>query len=420
LLRTADLPWINSAWRSGVRIAFRLGLLAMLWLLTAGPLDAYTFARVALYSNILVDNGRVIFIQGTGSLTVLDLESGNVLLRKKLTEEFWYSGKLQRSGDAVLMMGYDRIALLGGKTFDPIWQAAQCYDAVADGAYVVSHDGRHTITCRTARSGQQCWKVVTQDGWRLVAARGKLLVTTPHYGNRRPDLLVLDLESGSRVLRHEAPSGVRWRQVYFDGTRVYIVDDKSVDPREPDPKPTSLTTLDLQGKILERVDWSSPEIIRNTSKRWIRGFIWDNMFFDENGRLVPLSAHQRKTLLECWKREDWRAELFPSGLLVGVPTQDAAGETGQTLRVVLPNGSWTAYAPHLGQHGEVTRAVEADGKLLLGTTEGQVECMDLQTGRPRWLYTFPVPSQTMSYSVPYGMPPYLTQQAAEYEEAFET
>lgn len=59
---------------------------------------------------------------------------------------------------------------------------------------------------------------------------------------------------------------------------------------------------------------------------------------------------------------------------------------------------------------------DAAGKLLLGSSEGQVECVDIDTGRARWIYVFPVIRRTMSYSTPYGMPPYRTQQAADYWE----
>src|ERR1700681_4146836 len=111
------------SWPPLARVAFSIGLIGMLLLLGAGPLDAHTSIRVALDSNILVDGGRVIFAQGTGSLTVLDLETGEVLLRKKPEKAFSYSGNLQHSAYGVLMMAYEKIALLDGSTFDAIWEA---------------------------------------------------------------------------------------------------------------------------------------------------------------------------------------------------------------------------------------------------------------------------------------------------------
>jgi hypothetical protein len=84
--------------------------------------------------------------------------------------------------------------------------------------------------------------------------------------------------------------------------------------------------------------------------------------------------------------------------------------------MIMPGGSWKAYPSHLGKDGHVYQVSEAQGRLLLGSSEGHVECLDVKTGRPRWIYMFPVIRRTVSYSTPYGMPPYLTQQAAEYRE----
>src|SRR5713101_2698434 len=142
--------------KNGLEVS-AIGLGGLLLLLLAGHVNAYTSVRVALDSNILVDGERVIFAQGTGSLTVLDLQTGKVLLRKKPEKAVSYSGNLQRSAYGVLMTAYERIALLDGSTFDPVWQAAQCYDAVTDGEHVFSHDGYHTVSCRKVQSGQLCW-----------------------------------------------------------------------------------------------------------------------------------------------------------------------------------------------------------------------------------------------------------------------
>src|SRR5262249_38269662 len=76
--------------------------------------------------------------------------------------------------------------------------------------------------------------------------------------------------------------------------------------------------------------------------------------------------------------------------------------------------------PYLGQHGAVSQVSEAQGRLLVGSSEGHVECLDIETGRPRWLYTFPVIRETVSYSVPHGMPPHLAEQAAEYQQGVGT
>jgi len=52
------------------------------------------------------------------------------------------------------------------------------------------------------------------------------------------------------------------------------------------------------------------------------------------------------------------------------------------------------------------RAVAAaQGRILLGSNMGHVECLDAHTGKSLWLYVFPTMRHTMSYSSPNGLPP---------------
>jgi hypothetical protein len=179
-----------------------------------------------------------------------------------------------------------------------------------------------------------------------------------------------------------------------------------------------------------KVDYDSPQIIHNATP-WNDCFIWGDKYFSDS-RVQPLKAHQRKALTELWKqiaglpnalgleslprRDVFPQQLLPSGVFADFPSKDADGKLGQLLQMIQAKRSWKAYAPHLGEHGVVGDVTEVDGRLLVGSSEGHVECLDIESGRPRWLYTFPVIRQTVSYSIPYGMPPYLAQQAAEYRE----
>ena len=405
--RGSSGPWLP---RPGLVV----GLAGMALLLSAGPVHGYTARRVALDSNILVYDGKVIFAQGTGSLTVLDLQTGEVLLRKKRQKDFWYSGTLEHCGEGVLMIDYSRIALLDEDTFDPLWQADKSYDAVADGNHVVSHDGDHTVSCRKVGTGELCWTVEMEAGWHVLAAKGKALVATPDFWDGRSALMVLDLQSGRRLLDHQAPPGVHWLQVYFDGERVYVVD---AGPPRFSAEPGTLTALNLQGKVVGKVDADSPEVVPSSTEHWNGRFFWDGKFFSHDGRVRPVYAHEPESLVEYWRREETFPESLPSGVFVrSYHVIDISGERGQLLQMIMSNKSWGVYAPHLDKDGYVYQVTEAEGKLLLGDSKGHMECLDVETGRPRWIYKFPLIRRTMSYSTPHGMPPYLTQQAAEYRE----
>jgi hypothetical protein len=91
--------------------------------------------------------------------------------------------------------------------------------------------------------------------------------------------------------------------------------------------------------------------------------------------------------------------------------------------MIMPQGSWQAYAPYLGPQPsfdlrrDLFAINESNGRLFVATPDGQIECLDVKTGTPRWIYAFPPINRTMSYSSPHGMPPYLTQRAANYHRS---
>jgi hypothetical protein len=335
-------------WPGGVTLT--VALLAMLLLASTNPLCAYTYERVALGSNILVDGERVIFAQGTGSLTVLDLETGNVLLRKKPSTRSPYSGQLQKTAHGVLMMGYDTIALLDGRTFDIVWQAHACYGAATDGEYVVSNDGNSTVNCRKVQSGKVCWTSRMDGGWQNTAVNGKALVNTPDYVQQSA-LLVLDLETGRELLRHQAPDGFHWFEVYFDGQHIYFVDDGGIKGEWHRGEPRNLRTVNLQGNIVAQAAYNSPEVVPGQKWRWNGTFLWGDKYFRHDGhvgRVRTVNEHERRAIVGFWNKSNglhfdlqrpanhWGERQFlpdvlASGVFMNVPTQDALGEAGQLL-----------------------------------------------------------------------------------------
>jgi outer membrane protein assembly factor BamB len=394
------------------------GLAGLLVTLNSGSASASTCASVALGSNILVADGCVVFAQGTGSLTVLDLATGNVLLRKKPGKNIYYGGTLEQSPHGVLMIRFGSVALLDRKTFEPIWQANGCYDTAFDGECLCSHDGDHTVSCRDVQTGEIRWKKEMKDGWEVLAAKGKVVVFTPEFWDGRFVLQVLDLKSGEKILRHEARPDTHWLHVYFDGDSVYTV-DKLPGPSTVKSKPGHLVALNLNGEVVAETACGSAETTPSSDAHWNGRFFWRDKFFDWDGRVRPTYENEQRTVADLWEREDYFPESLPTGVLVRRQAKDGAGKTRQVIQMTMPQGSWSAYEPHFGESAGIDRANESQGSLLLGSTEGQLECLDVKTGRPKWIYVFPVICRTMSFSTPYGMPPYLTQQAERYWQGVE-
>lgn len=394
-----------------VAIGLFLGIMAI-------PANAYTRARVALTSNILIFDERVIFTQGTGSLTVLDLKTGDVLLRKKSNRDFDYEGTLVQYPHGVLMISYDRLALLDKKTFDPIWQYGECFDAAADDEYVFSVNRNGAISCRSVRTGELCWQAEMKEGRNIVPAQGKVLVHT-HLGcGDQPALQVFDSKNGRKLLRYEASREKSWQQVYFDGEYVYTV-DQAAESTTADPKPCRLTMLNLAGEIVEEIDCQASDITPVSNDCSAGNFFWKDRYFDTKGHIRPAYTDELNVFAKLSKRENIHPVSLSGGVFTSCKEKNSAGESGHVLEMIMPQGSWKAYASHLGQEGWISRVCQSQEKLVLGSNEGHVECLDIKTGRPQWIYVFPTIYRTMSFSSPNGLPPYLTQQAAEYNRGVE-
>jgi hypothetical protein len=383
-----------------VKIALSIALVARL-LLDAAPVHATTFEVRALSSNILVDGKRVIFTQATGSLTVLDLDTGDVLLRKKLPRRTpSYRFRFQSCADGVLMMSHDYVALLDRDTFDPIWQHEQIGDVVADGEHVVSCRD-HTVTCRKTRTGKESWTLEMEYGCDLVAGKGRVAICSPGY-SQPAVLLVADLESGQTLMRHDGPVGAHWR-VYFDGEFTTMLADKR-----------TLTTLNLQGKVVDEIDFRSPQVLQseNFHRYDSLTFLWNDTYFDHDRQIRHVSPRERKTLMKLLQRQECYPEVLPSVVFAGVPSSRAAF----LLEAHGPSGSWHAYAPYLmAYYHQVSQVSEGNGKLLVGANSGHVECFDIPTGQSRWLYAFPTITVMSSYSPGHGGDEYISERAASYQ-----
>src|SRR4051812_41049259 len=81
--------------------------------------EAYTYLQVGVDSNFLIDDRRVIFAQADRSLTVLALDTGNVLRREKTRD---YSGTFQRTAHGILLLSSDRIEMLDPANFTTRWE----------------------------------------------------------------------------------------------------------------------------------------------------------------------------------------------------------------------------------------------------------------------------------------------------------
>jgi hypothetical protein len=194
------------------------------------------------------------------------------------------------------------------------------------------------------------------------------------------------------------------------------VDQKPDSPRSK-PEPKQITVLNLAGQVREEIDCNSPDIMRTSGSDWNGCFFWKNTFFSRDGHVRPCYDNESENIL---KSTYFVQKSLPNGVVLSRHEKDASGKAGTMLQMISSKKAWGVYVSHLGERGRIEDVSESKGKLLLGSSEGQVECLDIETGRARWIYVFPVISETQSFSSPYGLPPYLTQRADEYQRNIAT
>ena len=82
--------------------------LILLMLLPAMSMSAHSYEQVGGNSNFLVDEGKLFFAQADGTLTVLKLNTGEVIARKR---NIYYEGSLQLIDEGILVMTHSKITL---------------------------------------------------------------------------------------------------------------------------------------------------------------------------------------------------------------------------------------------------------------------------------------------------------------------
>jgi outer membrane protein assembly factor BamB len=375
----------------------------------------YTSMSVAVDSNLLAYEGKLLFAQGTGSLTRLELSSGKVLDRVAPPKDASFGGRLYRNRHGIFMADYRLCALLDERTLEALWCVGDTYDAAPGDEYFVSHNGYDAVSCFAVENGEKIWTLTIQGGWSLLALGNLAVVSTP-AGYEKGDLVVVvDMPTGNELFRLKAAPEEIYLTVYLEADAVHVLTaKKDPDVLSWDAVPVELRTYDLSGEERSRIDMTSDDITWQWGYKTGRhGFLVGDRYFDGNGHVRATYDHEP----DSWKKSPDNGESLtislPAGMVTECSIQDAVDEEGTLLSFAGPDATWSSYLSHLGEDGRVGQMIQTDGKLVVASGQGHVECIDLESGEPEWMYVFPTIRRTMSFSR-YSMPPTLTQQAAKY------
>ena len=372
-----------------------------------GNAYAYMYSPAALRSNLLVVDGVVYFAQFDGSPTALELQTGRVLLRKHGRK---HSGDLFLTEHGILVVGDPMIFMMDKTTHAVLWEVrSRRHAEVADGRLVSW--GKGLVECIRLDNGEHLWSYHVPHWPDVAVEAGRALVHCSISWKEKPEPMValLDLQTGRELFRQTHPPGLHCENAFLAADRVYLTAGRVATPKRDTPF-EKLLVWDLQGKQIDSIDVPSEPKYRASNQH--RPFLLQGKVF-EDGRVRPATDEENasgEVEPAVWLP---RGVVRAEGVKIVVDEITKGEDSTMTVEAAAPGGRWRGFLPYLsGAPGWVRDSVVVDGRLLLGSDRGQVECIDIASGRSLWIYVFPTVRWTMSYTFPYGMPPRLAQQAA--------
>ncbi len=366
--------------------ALLAGLLPVLILLAdVDTIEARRYGPEGVSSNLVFFQDRVFFTQGSGSLTAIHVDTGRVVLRKRLPYSLWWPEKslplsfpvsveIENTAEGLLLIGQGIVALLDRETGETRWSETAAYGVSVSEKAVVHHDGSHTVSCRKLGNGKQRWTHRMDSESDVRALNDRVLIATPEYIDKS-SITMLDIETGRVLWKKNAPPGEKWERTHVDRKNVYI----ATSPRDWKDRIMRLRILDLEGRELgvrEKSEEKANRLLLADLPFELEGTV-----FTSNGRAVPASdftgAIESEGTLETYY-----------GKISTRLIEDKEGEYGDLFEIDGSEYRWRGYLPY--SRGRGSGFVENDGKLFIPSGDGRLECIDLKSGRPLWLYVFPV------------------------------
>jgi hypothetical protein len=334
----------------------RRGLIPCLWLLLIAAAQATTPGRGAIHSYAALP-GKFAFIQPDGSLTVLDSGTGKVLLRGPARADERYSWNSFFDTPHGLVVRSYRWKLIGHdesvyrrmdfKTQAGAWEVASRRDCHVGEDFLICPDSAGRLTVRQLTDGKELWSYRPESATGEALDRKGRVMVSAHDEDRR----WRERADGSRLLS----SRYRVRSIaILDGrTGKELLAARGLDVAvAPVSYGTSAFSFDGTQVVIDAISWDAA-----CDGRLLRTFT-------PNAAGTGLSSEERCAPAE---KPPERSEAFH--------------------RIAK---SLDGFDTALG---------EQDGRVFVDRTfsgggPGRLDCLDAQSGRVLWSYTFPPPAAT--------------------------
>jgi outer membrane protein assembly factor BamB len=422
-----------------------------LLLLPAMSAFAHTYIQLGVGSNFLVDEDKVFFVQSDDTLTVLQLDTGEVIARKSNIK--LRGGTLLLTDEGILVLS-PGISLLDKSTLEWKWSFEdECSPTFLDDR-VVSYDGYGLVSCRDLASGEIIWSYDLPGALDIVVENGKVLLfhSAVYDGPKgKPAVVLLDLKTGQQLLYKTTPPGIHYLEAYFDGQYIYLPSGSyegeytpnitRFDKGRPSALFERLLIWDLNGEEVKSI-MAPTKLVRDSvkplrsadmrikgffhnDKYFFQGKVWDSIDTKPPGR-TGRGQEVSNALLEDSK--NWvkvtQFEISDGTVMITMSQDfksmfDKDSEQQFSVELKSKKANWRGTLPYLKRPADVVIVGGTDDYLLLGSNFGHVECIDKKSGKSLWIYVFPTMRLTTSYSSSFlnrsGLPPYWSDAAAIYK-----
>jgi outer membrane protein assembly factor BamB len=402
--------------------AFIVIILFAVCVLFSSPSQGYKYIQVGVNSNFLTEDGQVYFAQSGGSLTVLDLKTGNVIHRKK---DEHYSDTIIGTEHGILVLKHGKIIMLERGTLNTMWDTAQHFKANIIKDYLVSYDGNGLVECRNLSDGSVYWSYNLPGALEIIAEGQYVLVHRAATFRGEPMTVLLDLDTGKEVFRKQPPPNVHYEKVFFDGRNIFV--DKGTFAKERAGYASEeIVVWNISGEQVGSLSLSVIKPKRNKLRNVVEPYFIDNKWFCRGrvyleGQYISPRRAGRTDIRQRMgnKSLDYRFIFklpFEEEVLIEsrYVKPSKRNDKKVTIEFKSKEWNWKGVLPYLEKKGQVEVVGSSESELLIGTNFGHVECIEKSTGRSLWMYIFPTTRHTASSSSPFGMPPTMTEAAAAY------
>lgn len=381
----------------------------------AGTTSAHMWSIDGVLSDFIVRSNRVYFLQTDNRLTALDGSDGSIVARSGPLCRYGRDCDLMETVVGLLVEAEGMVALYDYTTLQRLWETNDVLCVALSGRRIVYHTGRRTIECRFLPGGELVWTNACCRQRRLAANDENVLAHGWVIRTQTQCAAVIDAATGRTRGFIVEPSNAVFDCAYLGKDAVYVA-SASRDRRKGEGGFKELITFDLQGRELSRT--RAPSGFFQADFRLERAFVLNGLLF-KDGRVEPSALPDG--ILPRNKFISYDEALVHTNHLpeCNVLLRRFGEEwSSQRTLLTIQNGTsaWTGILAYLegvpkgvipltmGRPGTIRALASFDGRLVLGTDMGHVECIDVATGTSLWMYTFPSRLRMHSSSSPFHVP----------------